>query len=330
MAGDNTDGFQHKERTGSLTAPEDLWAKQLFSRRLIFVMGKGGVGKTTVSIALGKAAVRYKKKVLLLEIGDTDAIGSIFNKKILTEVPLKLSANIWGARVNPKAELTAYTKAYVNSGFIANRITKSRLFDYLAEATPGLKEVMCLGRIWRWERSKSEQLENTFDLIIVDAPATGHALSLLRLPDVLINMIRGGPLVTQIRRLQNLFKDHRKTCILLVTLPEELPANEAIEFYCLAQDELHMQVAATFINCVYPLLFDDGDVLQIKHMKDQHDKNLPNPHHAILETALRQIKRRNIQQIYIDRIRSKTTSHVKEIPFYFTNDLSLSEIEELL
>ncbi len=330
MAGDNTDGLYHKERTGSLRQPADLWAKQLFSRRLIFVMGKGGVGKTTISVALGKAAARDKKKVLLLEIGDTGTIGNIFNKKVLPEVPLKLSSNIWGARVNPKAELAAYTNAYVNSGFIANRIVKSRLFNYLAEATPGLKEVMSLGCIWRWEKKKKEQLENAFDLIIVDAPATGHALSLLRLPDLLINMIRVGPLVAQIRRLQNLLKDHRKTCILLVTLAEELPVNEAMEFYCLAEDELHMPVAATFINCVYPVLFDKDEVRQIKRMKDQFEANLPNPHHVILETALRQINRRNIQQTYIDRIRAKTTGHVREIPFYFTNDLTLIHIEELL
>ncbi|PIP37188.1 MAG: hypothetical protein COX19_17265, partial [Desulfobacterales bacterium CG23_combo_of_CG06-09_8_20_14_all_51_8] len=116
-----------------------------------------------------------------------------------------------GARVDPRAELEAYVRAHVSPGFIAGKIIRSRLFDYLFEAAPGLKEVMSLGRLWRWETSGRNLPDAAFDLIIVDAPATGHALSLLRLPDMLIHMIRVGPVANQIRKLQSLLKDPRKT-----------------------------------------------------------------------------------------------------------------------
>ena len=298
----------------------------LLARRLIFVMGKGGVGKTTLSAALAMIAARMGKRVLLTEVGDSDVVGQLFINKTLPEAPLKIAGKIWGARVNPKKELEEYTFTHVGSGFIANRITQSRFFDYLVEAAPGLKEVMSLGRIWRWEGMGGKSKPD-YDLIIVDAPATGHGLNLLRLPKMLADMIRVGPIASQIRDLQRLLQDPDKTCLTLVALPEELSINETIGLYDAAENELSMPISTIFMNKVYDRLFSSEDRLKIEDLRiscSQENKIRP-----LLKAAQHRMLRIDTQQFYIDQIRTRTRQRVVEVPFYFTNNLSLSDIGEI-
>lgn len=312
-----------------LEEPAAAWLDRLLSRRLVFVMGKGGVGKTTISIALASAAERMNKKVLLVEIGDTDSIGKLYGDKALTGVPQRLTQLIWGARVDPKAELEAYVRSHVTPGFIAGKIVRSRLFEYLFDATPGLKEVMSLGRLWRWEKEENSLARATYDLIIVDAPATGHAMSLLRLPDLLINMIRVGPVANQIRSLQHLLKNRQKTSLVLVSLPEELPVNEAVEFYSMAENTLDMPVSATFINCVYPVVFSRINLQQIESIESSDPAFSLSALSRLIASARILTRRQSDQQKHIKEIYAKSTGHIQEIPFCFTNDLTINQIREL-
>jgi anion-transporting ArsA/GET3 family ATPase len=339
--GQNINGTSTADKTGAPVFDEShvSWLDRLLSRRLIFVMGKGGVGKTTISVALAGVAERRHKKVLLVELGDTDSIGRLYQDQALSETPRKLSQSIWGARVNSKAELEAYVRAHVAPKFISAKIIRSRLFEYLFEAAPGLKEVMSLGRLWRWEKEEShfsgsdlsgkEFSGTAFDLIIVDAPATGHAMSLLRLPDVLINMIRVGPLANQIRGLQRLLKNHQKTSLVLVSLPEELPVNETIEFYAMAKDTLDMPVAATFINCVFPLVFSKTELQQIDSIENSFRDRSSAPENCLIASARNLNRRQSYQQHHITKIYEKAINHVLKIPFCFTNDLTISGIQKL-
>lgn len=309
------------------------WLAPLVGRRLVFIMGKGGVGKTTVSIALAMAAARFAKRVLLVEVGDCDAVGRIFNGKELPGSPRQLSENIWGARVNPKAELEAYIHTHIAPAFIARRITRSRLFDHLLDAAPGLKEMMSLGRIWRWVMDGSDPSFKTrrFDLVIVDAPATGHALSLLRLPRQLIAMIRFGPLVSQMKEVLGLLENHKQTCLALVTLPEELPVNETIEFYPVAANTLNMPVAVTFINMVYPAHFTPEEISCIRKIFEETAMSPHDSCRVLIETACRDNEQRNAQNIYMDLVRSHAGEGggIVEIPFFYTNDLSIDDISRI-
>jgi anion-transporting ArsA/GET3 family ATPase len=303
------------------------WPERLFARRLIFVMGKGGVGKTTISVLLGMAASRRGKKTLLVEFGDSDAIGGIFSRGSLPEKPLLLMENLWGASVNPKSELESYTRAHINSTLIANRITRSRLFDYLFAATPGLKEVMSLGRIWRWEKATDVDSGRLFDLIIVDSPATGHALSLLRLPRQLVQMIRVGPIASEIQELQGLLQNPLKTCLALVTLPEELPVNETIELYTSAESQLNIPVMVSFINSVWPEVYSSADIETMKRLSNNLTSN-PRllPLKMLSDAAMRHIEHRIHQEKYIAQIVASFRCPVVEAPYCFTNDLSLEDI----
>ncbi len=325
---DPINSAEQEEDVSADAASSGAWLEDLLARRLIFVMGKGGVGKTTISIALANAASRLKKKVLLVELGDADSVGSFYDQT-LAETPARLSHGIWGARVDARAELEAYVRAHIPSKFIAGKISRSRLFDYLFEAAPGLKEVMSLGRLWRWEQEGPRLPNASFDLMIVDAPATGHALSLLRLPDLLIKMIRVGPVANQLRAVQHLLKNHQKTAVVLVTLAEELPVNETVELYQMAEETLDMPAAAIFINCVYPDFFNRQDTRQILSLKTSFQNRPAAPEHRILACVVNLIRRQISQQKHIRKIHAKTNCHVHHMPYFFTNDMTLKEIEKL-
>lgn len=331
---DYIDSSTGEEAVSADAAISGAWLENLLARRLIFVMGKGGVGKTTISIALANAASRLKKKVLLAELGDADSIGKFYGQS-LADAPARLSRGIWGARVDAKVELEAYVRAHVASKLIAGKISGSRLFDYLFEAAPGLKEIMSLGRLWRWERGDPRLSAQSFDLIIVDSPATGHALSLLRLPDLLFKMIRVGPVANQLRSVLTLLKNHQKTAIALVTLAEELPVNETIEFYKTAEDSLDMPVAAIFINCVYPDLFSLPEIQKIQSLKKSRSFVLENVlenvllENVLIDCAVNHFSHRISQQKHMRKLYETTRCPVQKMRFYFTNDMTLSEIKEM-
>lgn len=309
---------------------------ELLDRRLIFVMGKGGVGKTTLSIALAFAAESAGKRVLLAETEESGSIGRLLGEIDLTEKPVSVSGKIWIARIDPKAELEAYTQFHVKSGFVSRRITKSRLFDYLSEATPGLREIMTLGRIWRWERERHKDGRPFYDIIIVDSPATGHALSLLRLPKILIDMIRVGPIVSQVSDLQKLLRDEKKTWLTLVCLPEELPVKESLELITIARDEINIPVRFMFLNGVFPSLFNpaEGERLEsLLHGKadDLLFSGLPD-HQSIgpnLKAAIHQYTRRRIHESYIAQLKDQFPGPVIEVPYLFVNDLTVRGIRQI-
>ncbi len=307
------------------------WPKRLFSRRLIFVMGKGGVGKTTISVLLGLAAGRMGKKTLLVELGDSDAMAEIFSRSSLNEAPTRVGTCLWVSRVNARSELKAYIHAHVPSQRIAHRITQSRLFEYLFAATPGLKEVMSLGRIWRWERQKDESGRPEFDLIIVDSPASGHALSLLRLPAQLVQMIRVGPLASQIYELQRMLQDETKTCLALVTLPEELPVNETIELYAAAVSQLHIPAPMVFVNCVWPSSYTPDHIKTILQLQAHPPSAFQKSSDigALIQAAHHHIVQRMRQETYVLQIQASLNCPLVEIPFWFTNNLVLADMNQM-
>ncbi|NOY70532.1 MAG: ArsA family ATPase [Deltaproteobacteria bacterium] len=304
-----------------LSCHGDLEAvSNLLSSRLIFVMGKGGTGKTTLSVCLAFIAEKMGLTTLIVEIGDSAGTAQFFGESDAGNEPSRVSSRIWTTGVDPRAELVAYTHHHMKSGFIAGRITKSRLFDYLLAATPGLKEIMTLGRIWRWFTGGPDKDGPAFDRIIVDAPATGHGLSLLSLPKNLGDMIRVGPIAAQVEDIRKLVTDSSRTAVTVATLPEELPVNETLEMMAAAKRDVGVDVSPIFINSVYPDIFTSEESEDIKRFF---------PDRGQTRLIKSWVNRCQSQQAYIDQILANVTCPVIRLPFFFTNELSTQEVRKL-
>jgi anion-transporting ArsA/GET3 family ATPase len=223
-------------------------AKQLFQRRLLLVTGKGGVGKTTIAAALAVAARDRGKNVLLAQLGKIDNIGPIFGKQLEPYKYVALEQGLTGFSIEPYLALHEYLVRSIKLQFVVDVFLENRVIQYLTQAAPGWRELITVGKIWELEQQTGPYRRPRFDLIVVDAPATGHGISFLRVPGVILNTIRFGPIRQHTLQVQKLLLDPARTLLIAVTLPEEMPVNEAIEIHRAAKTILQIPYGATVLN----------------------------------------------------------------------------------
>ncbi|MGH7820380.1 MAG: ArsA family ATPase, partial [Candidatus Binatia bacterium] len=215
----------------------------LLDRRLLFVVGKGGVGKSTVSLALALAAVRRKKRVLLvaLDLADRErAIGDL--PQSAGPQPVEVLPGLFRQNVDGKAALEEYLHLIVPVRRVLRAIFESKVYQYFVAAAPGLKELMAIGKIWY------EVDRGRWDVVIVDSPATGHALQYLRMPKAAYEAFSTGLVHREARRVWDLLSDPAATRISVVTTAEELPVNETIGMCRQIRDELALPEGSLFVN----------------------------------------------------------------------------------
>ncbi len=226
---------------------------------VLVVAGKGGVGKTTMSAALATMAAGVGKSVLIVELEGKSGITAAFGKGEdlgYDEVVLAPGAKtlpggggvrgeIRGRRLTPDDALIEYLEDH-GLRRVSKRLARSGVIDVVSTAIPGIRDVLVLGKVKQLER------ERAADLIVVDAPATGHAITFLTSPSGLVNAARGGPLRAQAQDVVDLLSDPSRCRVLLVTLPEELPVSETIESAYTLEDKAGVQLGPVIVNACDP------------------------------------------------------------------------------
>lgn len=221
---------------------------QFFTRsRVTIVAGKGGVGKTTVAAALALSALDAGMRVQIIEIEGKSGLPALFGFEHLSYEELELAPGLMARTLTPDDALVEYL---IDHGLkrLSNRLVNSGALDMVATATPGIKDVLILGKVKQLERSGDH------DVIIVDAPAAGHAISFLRSAKGLLDAVKVGPVETQAREVMELLTDASRCQVMLVTLAEETPVNELIETAFALEDQVGVALAPVVVNAVYPEL----------------------------------------------------------------------------
>lgn len=229
--------------------------------RVLIVAGKGGVGKTTVSAALARMAAKAGLQALLVEVegkgGLTSALGG--------DAPLSYREQVmWagqggegdvrGRTLTPDDALIEYLQDH-GMGRISKRLISSGALDVVSTAVPGIRDILVLGKVKQLERA------NDADLIVLDAPAAGHAVTFLTSASGLLDAARVGPIRTQAQDVVDLLSDSSRCQVLLVTLPEETPVNEVVETAFKLEDRVGVALAPVVVNGLYPSLPGlDGDI----------------------------------------------------------------------
>jgi anion-transporting ArsA/GET3 family ATPase len=226
----------------------------LFDHELLVVTGKGGVGKTTVAAALGVAAARRGLRPIVAEVAARDdvtrALGSETERR---DREIELQYGVHHTSIDPEQAMREYLVDQLGSRRVAAALTDSRTFAYLVAATPGLRELLTIGKVWELAQQDRRALgARPYDLVILDAPATGHGIAVLSAPHTFARTARVGRVARHAAIIDELVTDPRRTAVVAVARPEELPVNETLQLHGALRDELGLDISLAVVNRVLP------------------------------------------------------------------------------
>ena len=224
-------------------------AVDLLDLRLVFVTGKGGVGKTTVAAGLAQLAAEHGKRVLVCETDAKGDVTALFEAPPTDFTPREIAPGIWSMSMDTEASLREYLKLHLRIPVVGRIGPLAKAFDFVATAAPGVREILTVGKFC-WEVK-----ERHYDLVVVDAPASGHIVSQLAAPQAINDLVKVGLIRGQTDWMLEILSDPRQTGLVAVCTPEEMPVNETIELAARIREETTVQMSAVVVNRVLPELF---------------------------------------------------------------------------
>ena len=289
----------------------------------MIVTGKGGVGKSTVALALALAAARRGKRTILCEVSAQEHLSRVFHRAEVGFHEVEMAENLWAISIDPDESLREYVLLQLKVKAMRDLLFKSRIFTYLAAATPGLKELVTIGKIWELalEDRKVKQGRN-YDLVIVDAPATGHGVGFLQTPRTFANVARVGPIRQQAEILDKFIRNRKRTGMAVVTLPEEMPVNETAKLERDLASEVGVQVSRIFCNGLYPERFPEEEAGALIELAAEREGAVRVACRAVASES----RRARAEREQLARLEEITEAPVTTLPFLFEPELGVEEI----
>jgi len=310
---------------------------EIFDKRLLIVSGKGGVGKSTLCAALGLSAAGFGKRVLIVEMDEKERISRLFGSPEVGYDGAFVYDDIYVRNLQPMFAMDEFVRTQVTMKRIANQIIGSQIYRYFVAAAPGLKEFVTLGKITLLEEEKIRGRKSKYDLIIVDAPATGHGIAFLRVPFAAADTLNVGWVRKQADRIINLITDPKKTMLNIVTLPEEMPVNETMEMTESVRDLLGIPIGHIIINSVFPQILKKPEITLFNNMKKRAQANglkkLTRAERKYVDVMFECLEsamgRRELSEFYISKLKRKLKYDFIQVPFVFTKSFDLHLIEQI-
>lgn len=202
----------------------------ILDRRVVLVTGKGGVGKTTVSALVALRAARAGKRVLLCETSGSTQVPALFRARGRGYEAVEVAPRLWTMSITSEAAIEDYVVMQLHFRRLYKMVFRNRVVGPFIDAVPGLHDLIQLGKVFDLERQKVDGRPE-WDLIVVDAPATGHGLTMLASPRAMMELTVTGPFHDNARDVARLYEDPARTALLLVSLPEDMPLKETEELH---------------------------------------------------------------------------------------------------
>ncbi|MPY94426.1 MAG: P-loop NTPase [Acidimicrobiia bacterium] len=284
--------------------------------RAHIVAGKGGVGKTTMTAALALVASRAGLSVLVLDVEGRPELPGLFGRPPLGFAEATLAPGVRGRWISADDALMEYLADH-GLRRLARTMFETGVVDVLARATPGMQDILVLGKIKQLERTGAA------DVILVDAPASGHAISFLRSPRGLLDAVRRGPVHTQAREVLELLTDGHRCQVLLAALPEETPVNELVETAFSLEEDIGIKLGPVLLNGSYPQLDLPGEDDAAALVAGRPDAG------ALLEAAVFRRRRAALQARQADRLAAALPLQQLRTSFRFVPALGPDDVDAL-
>lgn len=290
----------------------------LLARRLVLVTGKGGTGKSTVSVLLAQAAAALGLRTLIVELNGAASVPALFGRAAEPYQVIDLGERLSCLSVGASAALEEFVSRQLHSKTLFRIVFRNRLIGPFIDAVPGLPEVIQLGKVQDLllEQAPGAAGGARYDLVVLDAPSTGHGLTLLDAPGAMLELTRVGPIHHHTKALQELLCDPASTAIVLTTLPESMPVQELIELYA-SLGERQRQVRLCVLNQCWPPLLDTEPALTTV-------ENI-----ACERLVLRWRERLDRQAEHRARVGAALPTPLLELPFLFHRGPDHREIQAL-
>lgn len=298
----------------------------LFDKQLVIIAGKGGVGRTSVAAALALAAAKQGKRVLLAQTKSKERLSALYGIAPVGADLVRVRDRLWAVNMTPQAALREYGAMVLRSEFIARQVLENKISRAFLHAIPGLEDYSMLGKVW-YHTTEELDGRRKWDLVILDGPATGHLITMLQIPQAILEAVPEGPLTRPAQALLSLMRDPQRTAMTIVTLAEDLPSNEAVELAKKATERVGTPLGPLVVNALYPPRFATGvSARALQALPDDVGDPALQPLVASARTAAR---RRALNDRYLERLRRDLPQPQVHLPYLFSADFGPRAVEEL-
>jgi anion-transporting ArsA/GET3 family ATPase len=304
-------------------------APDLLGRRLLFFTGKGGVGKSTITAAMALLAADHGKRVLVIEVDAKGNITDRFESRPVGFSPREVYPGVFALAMDTEASLREYLKLNLRVPVVGRIGPLARVLDFVATAAPGVKEVLTIGKCC-WEVREALEGRADWDLVVVDAAATGHVISQLAAPEAIRELVAVGPVRSQTEWMTDILNDPALTALNVVATPEEMPVEETIDLVDRARDELDVALGAVIVNRVLPELFTHADEGTFDALRDQPASEVLTARAgpgvtAVLDGARLAVSLRRTRAAHLSRLRREVDLPMLYVPYLFSRTHGLRE-----
>jgi anion-transporting ArsA/GET3 family ATPase len=233
----------------------------LFDHSLLVVTGKGGVGKSTVAAALGLAASARGLRTIVVEVAAREDVARALASNVAgVHTERALDERLHHISIDPQLAMEEYLRQVLPLGALAALLSRSRIFTTLTAAAPGMRELLTMGKVWELAQHERRARDaQPYDLVVLDAPATGHGLAMLQAPRTFATVARVGPIAGQGRAIADFIGDPRRTAVLAVSTAEEMPVTETLQLRSQLSKQSGQDLSLVVVNAVVPPRFSAAD-----------------------------------------------------------------------